>query len=209
MSRSSSKYYCDYCDCYLVSQSIAVRKQHNNGAKHKANVKAYYLQFLQANTQKTIDQTVRARPMQPRALQRQSRFGAAAVRPRARAHAESTAIRAAAHHVAFCTVTDCELRGHAEIRHDSGHAAGYGRYATGHGWHAAGDGRPDGHARDAAGASAVLDSGCRATREAFDLTRRAVFADGRHAAYGRNDAPWDDGDAPGAPQQQQQQTRCP
>ena len=33
------KYYCDYCDCYLVSSSIAVRKQHNNGAKHKANVK--------------------------------------------------------------------------------------------------------------------------------------------------------------------------
>jgi U1 small nuclear ribonucleoprotein C len=59
MSRSSSKYYCDYCDCYLVSQSIAVRKQHNNGAKHKANCKAYYLQFLQEATQKSIDQTVR------------------------------------------------------------------------------------------------------------------------------------------------------
>ena len=59
MSRSSSKYYCDYCDCYLVSQSIAVRKQHNNGAKHKANVKAYYLQFLQEATQKSIDKTVR------------------------------------------------------------------------------------------------------------------------------------------------------
>jgi U1 small nuclear ribonucleoprotein C len=52
------KYYCDYCDCYLVSSSIAVRKQHNNGAKHKANVKAYYLQFLQQATQQTIDDTV-------------------------------------------------------------------------------------------------------------------------------------------------------
>ena len=52
------KYYCDYCDCYLVSSSIAVRKQHNNGAKHKANVKAYYLQFIQEKTQKTIDDTI-------------------------------------------------------------------------------------------------------------------------------------------------------
>lgn len=53
------KYYCDYCDCYLVSSSIAVRKQHNNGAKHKANVKAYYLQFVQEKTQKTIDETIK------------------------------------------------------------------------------------------------------------------------------------------------------
>lgn len=52
------KYYCDYCDCYLVSSSIAVRKQHNNGAKHKANVKAYYLQFIQEKTQQTIDDTI-------------------------------------------------------------------------------------------------------------------------------------------------------
>jgi len=42
-----------------VSSSIAVRKQHNNGAKHKANVKAYYLQFVQEKTQKTIDETIK------------------------------------------------------------------------------------------------------------------------------------------------------
>ena len=53
------KYYCDYCDCYLVSSSIAVRKQHNNGAKHKANVKAYYLQFIQEKDQQTIDDTIK------------------------------------------------------------------------------------------------------------------------------------------------------
>ena len=36
------RYYCDYCDAYLTHDSASVRKQHNIGFKHKANVRAYY-----------------------------------------------------------------------------------------------------------------------------------------------------------------------
>eukprot|EP00890_Picochlorum_soloecismus_P006465 jgi/Picsp_1/681/NSC_00675-R1_u1 small nuclear ribonucleoprotein c protein len=39
------RYYCDYCDAYLTHDSPLVRRQHNSGFKHKANVKAYYLQY--------------------------------------------------------------------------------------------------------------------------------------------------------------------
>lgn len=39
------RYYCDYCDTYLTHDSAAVRKQHNSGYKHKANVRNYYMQF--------------------------------------------------------------------------------------------------------------------------------------------------------------------
>lgn len=39
------RYYCDYCDTYLTHDSPAVRKQHNAGYKHKANVRNYYMQF--------------------------------------------------------------------------------------------------------------------------------------------------------------------
>lgn len=39
------RYYCDYCDTYLTHDSAAVRKQHNSGFKHKANVRNYYMQF--------------------------------------------------------------------------------------------------------------------------------------------------------------------
>mmetsp|Transcript_32707 Transcript_32707/g.72245 ORF Transcript_32707/g.72245 Transcript_32707/m.72245 type:complete len:296 (+) Transcript_32707:158-1045(+) len=39
------RYYCDYCDTYLTHDSPAVRKQHNTGYKHKANVRNFYSQF--------------------------------------------------------------------------------------------------------------------------------------------------------------------
>eukprot|EP00166_Cyanidium_caldarium_P005006 ctg_5700.g657 len=32
------KYYCDYCDVYLTHDSTAVRKQHNDGNRHRMNV---------------------------------------------------------------------------------------------------------------------------------------------------------------------------
>ena len=43
--RKMPRYYCDYCDTYLTHDSAAVRKQHNSGYKHKANVRNYYMQF--------------------------------------------------------------------------------------------------------------------------------------------------------------------
>eukprot|EP00039_Didymoeca_costata_P019064 m.336088 g.336088 ORF g.336088 m.336088 type:complete len:144 (+) comp17752_c0_seq1:113-544(+) len=39
------KYYCDYCDTFLTHDSPSVRKTHNNGRKHKDNVRAYYEEF--------------------------------------------------------------------------------------------------------------------------------------------------------------------
>lgn len=49
------RYYCDYCDTYLTHGSPAVRKQHNAGYKHKANVRNYYMQFEAADTQNMLD----------------------------------------------------------------------------------------------------------------------------------------------------------
>lgn len=40
------RYYCEYCDCKLTHDSPAVRKQHNQGYKHRDNMIAYYAQFL-------------------------------------------------------------------------------------------------------------------------------------------------------------------
>lgn len=40
------KFYCDYCDVFLTHDSPSVRKLHNNGWKHKTNVRAFYAQFL-------------------------------------------------------------------------------------------------------------------------------------------------------------------
>ncbi|ABO94751.1 predicted protein [Ostreococcus lucimarinus CCE9901] len=45
-----ARYYCDYCNAHLTHDSATVRKQHNSGFKHKANVRAYYAQFLIAPT---------------------------------------------------------------------------------------------------------------------------------------------------------------
>lgn len=53
------RYYCDYCDTYLTHDSPSVRKQHNAGYKHKANVRSYYQQFEEQQTQSLIDQKVK------------------------------------------------------------------------------------------------------------------------------------------------------
>ncbi|KAH7283416.1 hypothetical protein KP509_34G006400, partial [Ceratopteris richardii] len=59
MQREGWEYYCDYCDTYLTHDSPSVRKQHNQGYKHKANVRSYYQQFEEQQTQSLIDQKVK------------------------------------------------------------------------------------------------------------------------------------------------------
>ena len=44
-----TRYYCEYCDAYLTHDSATVRRQHISGFKHKANVRNYYLQFMNTN----------------------------------------------------------------------------------------------------------------------------------------------------------------
>lgn len=53
-----TRYYCDYCDTYLTHDSPVVRKQHNSGYKHKANVRNYYMQFEESQTQSLIDSKI-------------------------------------------------------------------------------------------------------------------------------------------------------
>jgi U1 small nuclear ribonucleoprotein C len=53
------RYYCDYCDTHLTHDSPSVRKQHCAGYKHKANVRQYYQQFEEQQTQSLIDQKVK------------------------------------------------------------------------------------------------------------------------------------------------------
>ncbi|KAH6788066.1 Deoxyxylulose-5-phosphate synthase [Perilla frutescens var. hirtella] len=53
------KYYCDYCDTYLTHDSPSVRKQHNAGYKHKANIRSYYQKFEEQQTQILIDQKIK------------------------------------------------------------------------------------------------------------------------------------------------------
>lgn len=53
------KYYCDYCDIYLTHDSPSVRKSHNEGWKHKANVKNWYSQFETDSTQDIINARIR------------------------------------------------------------------------------------------------------------------------------------------------------
>ncbi|PIN14371.1 U1 snRNP-specific protein C [Handroanthus impetiginosus] len=53
------RYYCDYCDTYLTHDSPSVRKQHNAGYKHKANIRAYYQKFEEQQTQILLDQKIK------------------------------------------------------------------------------------------------------------------------------------------------------
>eukprot|EP00123_Amoebidium_parasiticum_P001136 comp12170_c0_seq1/m.6930 comp12170_c0_seq1/g.6930 ORF comp12170_c0_seq1/g.6930 comp12170_c0_seq1/m.6930 type:complete len:122 (-) comp12170_c0_seq1:85-450(-) len=41
------RYYCDYCDAYLTHDSASVRKTHNQGRKHRDNVRAYYQKWVE------------------------------------------------------------------------------------------------------------------------------------------------------------------
>ncbi|RDX90957.1 U1 small nuclear ribonucleoprotein C [Mucuna pruriens] len=82
------RYYCDYCDTYLTHDSFvshtghhyvanfaymilqpSVRKQHNAGYKHKANVRTYYQQFEEQQTQSLIDQRIKEHLGQAAAFQ--------------------------------------------------------------------------------------------------------------------------------------------
>ncbi|KAK2649305.1 hypothetical protein Ddye_016794 [Dipteronia dyeriana] len=63
------RYYCDYCDTYLTHDSPSVRKQHNAGYKHKANVRIYYQQFEEQQTQSLIDQRIKEHLGQTAAFQ--------------------------------------------------------------------------------------------------------------------------------------------
>ncbi|XP_008777384.2 U1 small nuclear ribonucleoprotein C-like [Phoenix dactylifera] len=63
------RYYCDYCDTYLTHDSPSVRKQHNAGYKHKANVRSYYQQFEEQQTQSLIDQRIKEHLWQAAAFQ--------------------------------------------------------------------------------------------------------------------------------------------
>ncbi|KAJ3675750.1 hypothetical protein LUZ60_004792 [Juncus effusus] len=65
------RYYCDYCDTYLTHDSPSVRKQHNAGYKHKANVRTYYQQFEEQQTQSLIDQRIKEHLGQAAAFQQQ------------------------------------------------------------------------------------------------------------------------------------------
>ncbi|KQJ94324.1 U1 small nuclear ribonucleoprotein C-1 [Brachypodium distachyon] len=63
------RYYCDYCDTYLTHDSPSVRKQHNAGYKHKANVRSYYQQFEEQQTQSLLDQRIKEHLGQAAAFQ--------------------------------------------------------------------------------------------------------------------------------------------
>ncbi|XP_024965158.1 U1 small nuclear ribonucleoprotein C-like [Cynara cardunculus var. scolymus] len=63
------RYYCDYCDTYLTHDSPSVRKQHNAGYKHKANVRIYYQQYEAQQNQYLIDQKVKEHLGQAAAFQ--------------------------------------------------------------------------------------------------------------------------------------------
>ncbi|KAI8801208.1 U1 zinc finger-domain-containing protein [Cladochytrium replicatum] len=49
------KYYCDYCDIFLTHDSPSVRKSHNSGWRHKAQVQNYYQSLPQSQIQDVID----------------------------------------------------------------------------------------------------------------------------------------------------------
>jgi U1 small nuclear ribonucleoprotein C len=71
------RYYCDYCDTHLTHDSPSVRKQHCAGYKHKANVRQYYQQFEEQQTQSLIDQKVKEHLGQTAAAFAQQQVGVA------------------------------------------------------------------------------------------------------------------------------------
>ncbi|TKY48340.1 Endonuclease III-like 2 [Spatholobus suberectus] len=68
-SNFQCRYYCDYCNTYLTHDSPSVRKQQNAGYKHKANVRSYYQQFEEQQTQSLIYQRIKERLGQTAAFQ--------------------------------------------------------------------------------------------------------------------------------------------
>lgn len=51
------KFYCDYCEVNLTSNSMNVRKTHIYGRKHKERVRLYYQKWLEEQGQQVIDVT--------------------------------------------------------------------------------------------------------------------------------------------------------
>ncbi|KAI3660293.1 hypothetical protein MP638_001730 [Amoeboaphelidium occidentale] len=49
------KYYCDYCDIYLTHDARKVIRDHNDGWKHKNQVREYYATFAREQMQSMID----------------------------------------------------------------------------------------------------------------------------------------------------------
>jgi len=54
------KHYCDYCDVFLTHDSTSVRKDHNSGRNHLANVRDYYASLGHDKAQNIIDQITSA-----------------------------------------------------------------------------------------------------------------------------------------------------
>ncbi|KAJ8698464.1 U1 small nuclear ribonucleoprotein C [Pleurotus ostreatus] len=54
------KHYCDYCDVFLTHDSASVRKAHNSGRNHLANVRDYYASLGHDKAQSIIDQITTA-----------------------------------------------------------------------------------------------------------------------------------------------------
>ncbi|KAI0092044.1 U1 zinc finger-domain-containing protein [Irpex rosettiformis] len=54
------KHYCDYCDVFLTHDSASVRKAHNSGRNHLANVRDYYASLGHDKAQNIIDQITAA-----------------------------------------------------------------------------------------------------------------------------------------------------
>ncbi|MBW0535488.1 hypothetical protein O181_075203 [Austropuccinia psidii MF-1] len=59
LSKEMGKYYCDYCDVFLVSESPSVRKAHNSGRNHLTNVRDYYSSLGHDKAQNYIDEITR------------------------------------------------------------------------------------------------------------------------------------------------------
>ncbi|CAJ0566677.1 unnamed protein product, partial [Mesorhabditis spiculigera] len=70
------KYYCDYCDTFLTHDSPSVRKTHNQGRKHKENVREFYQKWMEQEAQKLVDATAKAF-----AAQRPAAMGQPVMRP--------------------------------------------------------------------------------------------------------------------------------
>merc|ERR1712227_956145 len=62
LSNRMPKYYRDYCDTFLTHDSPSVRKTHNAGRKHKDNVRTYYQEWLEKQTQNILDKSSRPVP---------------------------------------------------------------------------------------------------------------------------------------------------
>eukprot|EP00042_Codosiga_hollandica_P021059 m.71325 g.71325 ORF g.71325 m.71325 type:complete len:114 (-) comp50178_c0_seq1:650-991(-) len=59
------RYFCDYCGTYLTHDSASVRKTHNNGKKHKDNVREYYEEWFKNHFDVLQASGINLIPVQP------------------------------------------------------------------------------------------------------------------------------------------------